>query len=218
MSTLVEAPDERGYTRGEEMANTISAAIGLVVFTGVSPFMIRTAVHSAQTWAVASTAIFLGSIVSLYFISTLYHALPPGRAKRVVRLLDHSAIFVLIAGTYTPFALGPLAASGGVPLAITQWLIAAMGIAFKLAGGIRYRRLSNLIYLGMGWLGIFWIRPFIDNASWQGFAWVLTGGIAYSAGIPFYAAKGRTYTHFVWHLFILAGSLCHTVAVWRYAL
>ena len=218
MSTLVEASGERGYTRGEEVANTASAAIGLVVFAGVSPFVMRTALRSAQPWAVTSTAIFLGSIVALYFISTLYHALAPGRAKRIVRLLDHSAIFVLIAGTYTPFALGPLAASGGVPLAVAQWMIAAIGIAFKLAGGIHYRRLSNLIYLGMGWMGIFWIRPFIENASWQGFVWVLAGGIAYSAGIPFYAAKSRTYTHFVWHLFILAGSSCHTFAVWRYAL
>jgi hemolysin III len=218
MSTLVEAPGERGYTRGEELANTVSAATGFVVFAGVAPFVILTASRSAQPWAVTSTAIFLGSIVALYFTSTLYHALPPGRTKRVVRLLDHSAIFVLIAGTYTPFALGPLAASGGVPLTIAQWIIAAMGIAFKLAGGIRYRCLSNLIYLGMGWLGIFWIRPFIENATWQGFLWVLAGGIAYSAGIPFYAAKNRTYTHFVWHLFILAGSLCHIIAVWRYAL
>jgi hemolysin III len=218
MRPLVEAPDERAYTRGEEVANTVSAATGLVVFAGVSPFVIRTALRSPQPWAVATTAIFLGSIVALYFISTLYHALAPGRTKRAVRLLDHSAIFVLIAGTYTPFALGPLVASGGAPLAVAQWIIAAMGIAFKLAGGIRYRRLSNLIYRGMGWLGIFWIKPFIENATWQGFIWVLAGGIAYSAGIPFYAAKNRTYTHFVWHLFILVGSFCHTIAVWRYAL
>jgi hemolysin III len=218
MPTLVKAPGEGGYTHGEEVANTISSATGLVIFTGVSPFVILTASRSAQPWAVMSTSIFLGSLVALYFTSTLYHSLAPGRTKRVMRILDHSAIFVLIAGTYMPFALGPLAASGGVSLAIAQWIIAAMGITFKLAGGIRYRRLSNLIYLGMGWLGVFWIRPFIENATWQGFLWVLAGGIAYSAGIPFYAAKNRTYAHLVWHLFILAGSLCHTIAVWRYAL
>jgi hemolysin III len=218
MSSLVEAPDEHGYTRGEEVANTVSAATGLVVFAGVSPFVILTASRSTHPSAVTSAAIFLGSIVALYFTSTIYHALAPGRTKRVARLLDHAAIFVLIAGTYTPFALGPLAASGGVPLAIAQWIIAAMGIAFKLAGGIRYRSLSNLIYLGMGWLGIFWIGPFIENATWQGFLWVLAGGIAYSVGIPFYAAKNKNYAHLVWHLFILAGSFCHTIAVWRYAL
>ena len=96
--------------------------------------------------------------------------------------------------------------------------MAVLGIAFKSAGGIRYRRLSNLIYLCMGWLGIFWIRPFIESVGWPGFLWVLAGGIAYTVGIVFYAAKHKTYAHFVWHLFVFAGSLCHTVAIWRYAI
>jgi hemolysin III len=214
---VVKAPCESIYTRREEMANTVSAAVGLVAFLGVSPFVIMTALRSAHRWAVASAAIFLGSLMALYFISTLYHALAPGHTKQVVRVLDHSAIFVLIAGTYTPFALGPLGASGGVMLAIIQWAIAAVGIAFKLTGGVHCRRLSNLIYLCMGWLGIFWIRPFVENASWKGFLWVLAGGVAYSLGILFYA-KQKSYMHFIWHLFILAGSSCHMIAVWKYAL
>jgi hemolysin III len=212
-----EIPCEIMYTRREEVANTVSAAVGLLVFVGVSPFVMMTAWRSAQPWALASAAIFLGSLTALYLISTLYHALAPGRAKRVARLLDHSAIFVLIAGTYTPFALGPLVDSGGVMLALIQWAIAALGIAFKLAGGVHQRRLSNLIYLCMGWFGVFWIRPFVENATWQGFFWVLAGGIAYSVGILFYTAKSRSYMHFIWHLFILMGSACHMIAVWRYA-
>ncbi len=206
------------YSRSEEVANTLSAAVGLVVFLGVSPFVMLSAEESARPWAVTGAAIFLGSLIALHLISTVYHALPPGRTKRAVRILDHSAIFVLIAGTYTPFALGPLAESGGYMLAVIEWIVAALGISFKLVGGIHYRRLSNLMYLGMGWLGIFWIRPFIENASWHGFLWVLAGGIAYSVGVAFYAAKNKTYMHFIWHLFILAGSACHTIAVWRYAL
>jgi hemolysin III len=212
------ASAECAYTRSEEVANTVSAATGLLVSLGVSPFLMLTALRSTQPRAVASAAIFLASVLALYMTSTLYHALAPGRAKRVVRLLDHSAIFVLIAGTYTPFALGPLAASGGRTLMIAVWTMAVLGIAFKLAGGIHYRRLSNLIYLCMGWLGILWIRPFIENATWQGFLWILAGGIAYTAGILFYAAKNRPYMHSAWHLFVFAGSSCHTIAVWRYAI
>ena len=131
------ASGERAYTRNEEVANTVSAATGLLVSLGVSPFLMLTALRSTQPRAVASAAIFLASVLALYLTSTLYHALAPGRAKRVVRLLDHSAIFVLIAGTYTPFALGPLAASGVRTLMIAVWTMAALGIVFKLAGGIQ---------------------------------------------------------------------------------
>ena len=218
MFTPSATAGEHRYTRGEEIANTVSAAVGLVASIGVAPFMMLAALRSSQSWAFVSTAIFLTSVFALYLTSTIYHVLAPGRAKDTVRILDHSAIFVLIAGTYTPFALGPLAASGGLALAIIEWTMAVLGITFKLTGGIRYRSLSNLIYLCMGWLGIFWIRPFIENATWQGFLWVLAGGIAYTVGVAFYAAKSRTFMHFIWHLFVFAGSICHTIAVWRYAI
>ena len=214
----IEVPLEHGYTRGEELANTLSAGAGLLVFVGVSPFLMVAASSSERPLALASSGVFLASMVGLYLSSTIYHALAPCRIKRIVRILDHSAIFVLIAGTYTPFALGPLAASGGFVLAIVEWTMAVLGIAFKWAGGVQYRRLSTLIYLCMGWLGIFWIRPFIESVGWSGFLLVLSGGIAYTVGITFYVAKHRSYAHFVWHLFVFAGSLCHTLAVWRYAL
>ncbi len=209
---------ERGYTRGEEVANTLSAAAGLAVFIGVTPFLMAAALVSDRSLAVTGCAIFLASVLALYLSSTIYHALAPCRAKHIIRILDHAAIFVLIAGTYTPFALGPLAENGGLALAIIEWTLAVLGIAFKCAGGIQSRRLSNLIYLGMGWLGVFWIRPLIENTGWSGFLWILAGGIAYTVGIVFYAAKHKNYAHFVWHLFVFAGSLCHTVAIWRYAI
>lgn len=214
----VDISAERGYTRGEEVANTLSAAAGLVVFVALAPFLMAAALGSDEPWAVTSSVIFLASVLALYLSSTIYHALVPCRAKQIVRIFDHSAIFVLIAGTYTPFALGPLAESGGLALALIEWTMAGFGIAFKCAGGIHYRRLSNLIYLCMGWLGIFWIPSLIENTGWPGFLWVLAGGIAYTGGILFYAAKQKTYAHFVWHLFVFAGSLCHTVAIWRYAI
>jgi hemolysin III len=209
---------ERGYTRGEEAANTLSAAGGLLVFLGVSPFLLTAALASKEPSSVTGCVIFLGSVLALYSSSTIYHALGPCRAKHIFRILDHAAIFVLIAGTYTPFALGPLAASQGLALAIIEWTMAMLGIAFKCAGGLRYRRLSTVVYLCMGWLGIFWIQPLIENIGWSGFLWVLAGGIAYTAGILFYAAKHKTYSHFVWHLFVFAGSLCHAMAIWNYVL
>ena len=214
----VELSLEPKYTRGEEIANALSAAAGLVLFLGISPFLMAAASGSERPLALGSAVVFLASMLGLYLSSMLYHALAPCPMKRIVRILDHSAIFVLIAGTYTPFALGPLAASGGFVLAIIEWTMAVLGIAFKWRGGIQYRRLSNLIYLCMGWLGILWIRPFIESVGWSGFFLVLSGGIAYTVGITFYAAKHRSYAHLVWHLFVIAGSLCHTIAIWRYAI
>jgi hemolysin III len=216
--TSVELSLEPKYTRGEEIANTLSAAAGLVLFLGISPFLMAAASDSEQPLAIGSIVVFLASMLGLYLSSMIYHALAPCPMKRIVRFLDHSAIFILIAGTYTPFALGPLAASGGFVLAIIEWAMAVVGIAFKWGGGIQYRRLSNLIYLCMGWLGILWIRPFIESVGWSGFFLVLSGGIAYTVGITFYAAKHRRYAHLVWHLFVIAGSLCHTIAIWRYAI
>jgi hemolysin III len=214
----IDLPLEPRYTRGEEIANTLSAAAGLLLFLGISPFLIAAASGSERPLALGSTAVFLASMLGLYVSSMIYHALAPCPMKRIVRILDHSAIFVLIAGTYTPFALGPLAASGGLVLAIIEWTMAVLGIAFKWSGGIQYRRLSSLIYLCMGWLGILWVRPFIESVGWSGFFLVLSGGIAYTVGITFYAAKHRSYAHLVWHLFVIAGSLCHTIAIWRYAI
>ena len=216
MST--DLPPEHDYTRREEIANTLSAAAGLLIFLGVSPSLLAAAAVSERPLALASTSVFLVSMLGLYLSSTIYHALAPCGMKRIVRILDHSAIFVLIAGTYTPFALGPLAASGGFVLAAIEWTMAVLGIVFKWVGGIQYRRLSNVIYLCMGWLGIFWVRPFVESVGWTGSFLVLSGGIAYTAGISFYAAKHRHYAHFVWHLFVIAGSLCHTLAIWRYAI
>ncbi len=128
----IDLPLEHGYTRGEEIANTLSAGAGLLVFLGVSPFLIAAASDSERPLALASTSVFLASMLGLYLSSTIYHALAPSRMKRIVRILDHSAIFVLIAGTYTPFALGPLAASGGLLLAIIEWTMAVLGIAFQM--------------------------------------------------------------------------------------
>jgi hemolysin III len=147
----------------------------------------------------------------------LYHALPRNRAKRVFRILDHGAIFLLIAGTYTPFTLGPLRGAWGWTLLGLVWVLALAGVVFKAVGGVRYPKLSTCLYIAMGWLIIVVIEPLRLNVPVPGFLWLLAGGIAYTAGVAFFAPKRLRYSHFVWHLFVMAGTACHFAAVLWYA-
>ena len=152
-------------------------------------------------------------MVLLYLASTIYHALPRNRLKRFFRLLDHSAIFVLIAGTYTPFALGPLRGLWGWILLGTVWVMAILGIGFKALGGLRYRWISICLYTGMGWMAVLAIRLFWARVPISSLLWLAAGGLAYTSGIAFYVAKRVRYTHFIWHLFVAAGTACHFFAV-----
>lgn len=212
---MSETAEKSGYSRGEEIANTASAGAGLLAALGIGPFLVRRAADSGSIPALAGVIVFGVSVVFLYLASTLYHALPEGPAKRKVRVFDHAAIFVLIAGTYTPFALQ---FPGGKTLLILEWALALAGVSFKVFGGMRHRWLSNVIYLGMGWLGIFWLKVVIAFFTLPGFLWMLAGGVAYTAGTVFYVMKHRPYTHFIWHLFVFAGTALHAWAIARYAI
>lgn len=206
------------YSRGEEIANTLSAAIGLLAAIAAAPFLLAKAARSPESLALLGASTFLLATLLMYGASTLYHAIPPGATKHKVRLLDHSAIFVLIAGTYTPLAVGPLRHDGGLVLLTLEWLLAVAGIFIKIWGGFSRRHLSNALYLLMGWAGLFWVHSFIEHVTMEGFLWVLAGGIAYTVGVVFYLAKKRAYAHFIWHLFVFAGTCCHGYAIWRYVL
>jgi len=154
----------------------------------------------------------------LYLMSALYHALPWNRAKSVFRLLHHAVIFLLIAGTYTPFTLGVFRGPWGGTLFGLVWGLALTGIALKTIRGLRNPRLSTCLYLAMGWLALIGIKPLWFDIPTQGLLWLLAGGIAYTMGVAFFAADGRIrYSHFVWHLFVIAGTACHFVAVLSYA-
>jgi hemolysin III len=155
--------------------------------------------------------------MALYLTSTLYHAWPRTRAKRILRLLDHGAIFLLIAGTYTPFTLGVLRGAWGWTLFGIVWGLALAGIIAKALVGVRHPRISTAIYLLMGWLILIALKPLLDQVQTPGLVWLLLGGLAYTLGVPFYAARTMRFSHFVWHLFVLAGSACHFVAVLRYS-
>jgi hemolysin III len=195
----------------------VSHGVGVVAAVAASPFLVLGAARRGGALAIVGASIFAGSTVVLYLASTLYHALSNNRAKRVFRIIDHSAIFLLIAGTYTPFALGALRGSVGWTLLGVVWGLAAVGITLKSVAGIRYPWLSTTLYLAMGWLALIAIRPLWAHVPIAGWLWLIAGGLAYTAGIAFYAAERVRYAHFVWHVFVLLGTVCHFFAVLWYA-
>ena len=209
---------ERPPTLGEELANTLSHGVGFVLAAFVAlPLLVLSAWRQHDPWQLFGGIVFGASLVLLYGASTLYHLLPAGRSKRLCRVLDHAAIYVLIAGTYTPFAVGALRGPWGWSLLIVVWTLASMGVALKLRVGFRYPRLSTAVYLLMGWMVLIVIRPLIAQIGLGGFGWVLAGGLCYSLGVIFFAWERLHYSHLYWHGFVLAGSACHFVAVLGYA-
>jgi hemolysin III len=181
------------------------------------PVLIIAAASRHDGWRVAGVVVFAASLVALYAASTLYHAVPDSQVKRRLRLLDHCAIYLLIAGTYTPFTLGVLRGAWGWTLLGVIWALAFSGIAFKTVGGFRFPRLSTVIYLAMGWTCLVAIGPIVAHVPPRGIAWLVAGGLLYSLGVVFYAATRVRFSHAVWHLFVLGGSACHVAAVLWYA-
>jgi hemolysin III len=207
----------RPQTLGEEIANSVSHGVGLLAALVAAPFLVVSAAQRGGTAAVVGASVFAATVVLLYAASTLYHALPGRRTKRVFRVLDHCAIFLLIAGTYTPFTLGVMNGGWGWLLLASIWTLAAAGIVAKVVMGIRYPSLSTALYLMMGWLVIVAIGPLWARLPMAGWLWLVAGGMAYTVGVAFFAAERLRYGHFVWHLFVLTGTVCHFLAVLWYA-
>lgn len=206
--------NERPQSLGEEIANSITHGAGLLAAIAAIPLLLLASSGPRDGWQIVGVVIFGMALVLLYVASTLYHAMPASRAKRVLRVVDHSAIYVLIAGTYTPFTLGALRGPWGWTLLGIIWALALLGIAAKCTVGFRFPRLSTLLYLSMGWMVVIAIRPLIDNVSPAGLAWLVAGGLCYTGGVFFYATdKKLRYGHALWHLFVVAGSTCHFFAV-----
>jgi hemolysin III len=213
-SRTVEFPQ----SLGEEIANSVSHGVGFLAGLAAAPFLIVMATRGGRASAVVGASVFAATVVILYLASTLYHALPPNRAKRVFQVLDRAAIFLLIAGTYTPFTLGVLRGPQGWTLFGVVWSLAVAGLLLTAVGGARYPRLTTAAYLGMGWLVLFAIQPLRQHLPFAGLLWLVAGGIAYTGGVAFLGLERRVrYAHFVWHLFVLAGTACHAVAVALYA-
>ena len=209
---------KRVQSRGEEIANSLSHGIGLLAALAAFPVLIISAFRRGSAAGVVGASVFAFSMVLLYTASTLYHVLPRNRAKEVFHILDHSAIFLLIAGSYTPFTLGILRGAWGWTLFGLVWGIAIVGVFLKAVGGVRHRKLSIVLYLAMGWLVLIAAKPLCLKIPGWGLFWLVAGGVAYTAGVTFYAAKHIRYTHFIWHLFVMAGTACHCIAVLKYAI
>ncbi len=206
----------RQQSLGEEIANSISHGVGFLLALAITPILIIAAIPSG-TIAIVGASIFGATMMILYISSTLYHAFPHSRTKRVFQIFDHGAIFLLIAGTYTPFTLSVLQGVWGWTLFGIVWSLAIFGVVLKSVGGAGTSKLSIGLYLGMGWLAVLAVKPLWNSLPGWGIFWLLAGGVMYTAGVVFFIYDHRIrYHHFVWHLFVLAGTVCHVVAILGY--
>lgn len=215
---ILPADPKREQSHEEEIANSVSHGIALVAALAGTPFLIMHAVRHGDTGFIVGTSVFSATMIILYLASALYHAFPAGKAKRVFRVIEHSAIYLLIAGTYTPFTLGVLRGAWGWTLFGIVWGLAAGGVALKAFNQASHPILSTGLYLLMGWVIVIAADPLFAQVPTAGLLWLLAGGLSYTAGVAFFATDSRLqYGHFIWHLFVIAGTACHYFAVLWYA-
>lgn len=208
----------REQSLGEEIANSISHGAGVVASLVGAPFLVLHAVRLGDTGYLIGTIVFAVTMVVLYLSSTLYHSFRPGKLKNAFRIIDHSAVYLLIAGTYTPFTLGVLYGAWGWTLLILIWTLALVGVALKILNRTSHPVIATILYLLMGWLIIIAADPLYTRLPASGLAWLVAGGLAYTAGTVFFISDSRLrYGHFIWHWFVLAGTTCHFFAVYWYA-
>ena len=208
----------RPQSRAEDIANSVSHGLGLVAAIVGTPFLIIHAAQVGDASSIVGASVFATTMLMLYLSSTLYHALPIGKAKRVFRIVEHSAIFLLIAGTYTPFTLGVLRGAWGWTLFGLVWGLAVAGVALKVFNRMSHPIISTGLYLLMGWLIVIAIVPLSARLPAAGMLWLVAGGLAYTVGVGFFAFDSRLrYGHFIWHLFVMMGTAFHYCAVLWYA-
>ncbi|MEN3109861.1 hemolysin III family protein [Uliginosibacterium paludis] len=204
----------RAQTRGEEIANWTSHSIGLAAAIAAFPVLVVATVRHGSTLNIVAASVYASTMVLMFAASMIYHMLTPGRAKEILRKIDHAAIYLLIAGTYTPFTFSVLAGPWGWSLFGVIWGLAALGLFLKFSNRLQREWLSSALYLLMGWLVVVAAVPLFRNLSLTGSVWLIAGGLAYTGGIVFYLLDSRLrYGHFIWHLFVLAGAACHFFAV-----
>jgi hemolysin III len=202
---------------GDILVNTITHGMGAVLaIAGAVVLVVSSA--GGSTRLIVGCAVFGTTLILVYLCSTLYHSLIRTRARRCFKIFDHSAIYLLIAGTYTPFTLGPLSGRTGWILFAAVWTLAIAGVLFKSFAVERFHVLSAIVYIAMGWLIVFATGPLIRAVTWHGAAWLLAGGICYTGGVLFFALDRTPYFHGIWHLCVLGGSTFHYFAVWFYVL
>lgn len=210
--------NKSGSFNREELANSVTHGIGIALSLAALVILVVYAGMQGDGWKIVSFSIYGTSLVVLYTASTLYHSFSSERAKHYLKIFDHSAIYLLIAGTYTPFLLVMIRGTWGWTLFGIIWGLAIIGIIFKLFFVHRFHIVSTIIYLLMGWLIIVAFRPLITHVPERGLYWLLAGGLSYSFGVVFYLWERIPYHHAIWHLFVLGGSIFHFFAVLFYVL
>ena len=204
---------ERPQSSGEELANSLSHGFGLLLALASLPILVQFAAQRGGAADVVAASLFSATMILLYLVSALYHALPAGRAKQWFNRLDHAAIYLFIAGSYMPYLLGALRGAWGSTLFGIVWSAAALGVVAKLFNRLRHPLWSTGLYLAMGWVALIAVVPLVERLPTTTLAWLLAGGLAYTLGAAVFLLDSRIrYAHFVWHLFVLAGSGCHVVA------
>ena len=204
---------QKDYSQDEELAHSITHGVGVLLGIAVLTLLVVFAALRKSTWEVVSCAVYGTTFILLFLGSTLYHAIQNPRAKQVLKTVDHSAIYLLIAGTYTPYALAPLRGELGWTIFGAIWGSALIGIAFKVFFTGRFKAVSLISYLFMGWFCIIAVKPLYRELSTTGFVFLAVGGLCYTIGAVFYAWQSLRWSHTIWHLFVLAGSLCHFFSI-----
>jgi hemolysin III len=213
LAKLSDPKNARPFTMGEELFHSVTHGIGTGLSIAGLVILVVLAILNGDIYQIISFSIFGASLVLLYLASTLYHGIQQPRAKRVFKVFDHSAIYLLIAGSYTPFLLVGMRGTTGWTLLAVVWLIALTGITMKVLFIDRFQVLSVVAYLVMGWLCVFAFREMVSSIPTGGIIWLAAGGILYTVGVIFYAMQKTPYMHAIWHLFVLGGSICHYFAV-----
>lgn len=204
------------YSRKEELANSITHGVGVVLSLAALVILVADNGIQGDLWKIISLSVYGATLILMYTASTLYHSFFTVNVKQYFKIFDHSAIYLLIAGTYTPFTLIMLPGTTGLILFCVIWCLALAGIVFKVFFTGRFKILSTLIYLFMGWLVIGAFKPMVEHVPEGGLYWLMAGGLLYSLGVIFYLWKRIPYQHAIWHLFVLGGSICHFFAILLY--
>ena len=215
---MTQSTNSMGYTIGEEIANSITHGVGAALSVAGLTLLVALAAIYGDVWRIVSFSIYGSSLILLYLASTLYHSIQYPKVKRILRIFDHAAIYLLIAGTYTPFTLVSMRGPWGWSLFGVVWGLALMGVAFKTVFIGRYEKIATAAYVLMGWLVVVAFKQMMLTIPPGGIVWLVLGGVAYTLGVIFYAWDKLPYNHAIWHLFVLAGSICHFFAVLFYVL
>jgi hemolysin III len=217
LRTPVNPRHDRPQTRGEELANSLSHGIGLLLAVASLPVLVQAAARRGGAADVVGATLFAATMILLYLASTLYHALPPGRAKHWFSRIDHAAIYLFIAGSYMPYVFGVLRGPWGWTLFGVLWSAAALGVSAKLFNRLRHPLWSTGLYVAMGWVALVAVVPLVQRMSGAGVAWLVAGGLAYTLGAVVYLFDARLrYAHCLWHVLVMVGSACHfCAALWH---